>query len=287
MTRPLIVTDSAADLPPDVAEALGIAVVPLKIRINSREYLEGVDLSRGELFELARRASGKPDLSAPTVKAFYDTYSRLSKQSGHIISIHHSSRLSPSVERARQAAASMVGQSRVMVVDSMLTTVGLGMLAAAAAEATQAGESMDGTLRLLRDMISHIYLVLFVEDLDFLERDGRIGEAQSILGTMLNIKPLLIMEGGEIEPMEKVRTRPRGLDKLAEFVSEFTRIERLVIAHNETASIEIQGLIERVDAVKPGLPIEIAHYGPALATHVGMRALGIVVYEGSLEPEFW
>jgi len=246
-----------------------------------------VDLSRGEAIALAQRSTEKPSLSAPSVKAFYQVYSQLSKRTNQIISIHHSARLSPTVERARQAAISMVGQSRVMVVDSQLTTIGLGMLSVAAAEASRNGESMDRILRLLRDMISHIYLVLFVEELDYLERDGRIGEAQSILGTMLNIKPLLIMEDGEIEPMEKVRTRPRGLDKLAEFVSEFIRIERLIIVHNDTPPLEIQGLIERVEAVKPGLPIEIAHYGPSLATHVGTNALGIVIYEGPLEPELW
>jgi DegV family protein with EDD domain len=287
MARPLIVTDSAADLPPELASELGITVVPLNLHIDSHVYQEGVDLSRGEAIALAQRSPEKPSLSAPSVKAFYQVYSQLSKRTNQIISIHHSARLSPTVERARQAAISMVGQSRVMVVDSQLTTIGLGMLSVAAAEASRNGESMDRILRLLRDMISHIYLVLFVEELDYLERDGRIGEAQSILGTMLNIKPLLIMEDGEIEPMEKVRTRPRGLDKLAEFVSEFIRIERLIIVHNDTPPLEIQGLIERVEAVKPGLPIEIAHYGPSLATHVGTNALGIVIYEGPLEPELW
>ncbi|NOZ05143.1 MAG: DegV family protein [Chloroflexi bacterium] len=285
--QPLIVTDSAADLPPEVVEALGITVIPLNLHLNSQIYRDGVDISCDDLFSKARNAQAIPSLSAPAVKKFYQTYSKLGQQAEEIISIHHSSRLSLTVERAQQAAISMVGQSRVMVVDSLLTTVGLGMLVVAAAEAARAGESADSILRLLRDMISHIYLVLFVESLGYLERDGRIREAQSILGTMLNIKPLLIMEDGEIEPMEKVRTRSRGLDKLAEFVSEFTRIERLVIIHKQGIPKEIQGVIERVDAVKPGVPIEIANYGSALATHVGMDALGIVIYEGQTGPELW
>ncbi len=285
--QPLIVTDSAADLPPEVVEALGITVIPLNLHLNSQIYRDDIDISCDDLFSKARNAQAIPSLSAPAVKKFYQTYSKLGQQAEEIISIHHSSRLSLTVERAQQAAISMVGQSRVMVVDSLLTTVGLGMLVVAAAEAARAGESADSILRLLRDMISHIYLVLFVESLGYLERDGRIREAQSILGTMLNIKPLLIMEDGEIEPMEKVRTRSRGLDKLAEFVSEFTRIERLVIIHKQGAPKEIQGVIERVDAVKPGIPIEIANYGSALATHVGMDALGIVIYEGQTGPDLW
>ncbi len=285
--QPLIVTDSAADLPPEVVEELGITVIPLNLHLDSQIYQDGVDISCDDLFSKAQSAQSIPSLSAPAVKKFYQTYSKIGRQAEEIISIHHSSRLSLTVERAQQAAVSMVGQSRVMVVDSLLTSVGLGMLAVAAAEAARAGESADSILRLLRDMISHIYLVLFVESLGYLERDGRIREAQSILGTMLNIKPLLIMEDGEIEPMEKVRTRSRGLDKLAEFVSEFTHIERLVIIHKQGIPKEIQGIIERVDAVKPGVPIEIANYGSALATHVGIDALGIVIYEGQTGPELW
>lgn len=286
MTRTVIVTDSTADLTPEEIREYGIIVVPLNIQFGSRVYRDGVDLDREKFFELLEESATRPTTSSPSVATFQEYYERACSQGNQVISIHISAKLSDTIRRARQAADTMLGQCRIVVIDSQSTSVGLGLLAKAAAAAAAEGQSVDEIVRMLRGMINHVYLVFFVETLDFLERGGRIGKAQALLGTMLNIKPMLILEDGEIEPLEKVRTRGRALDKLTEFVAEFGAIESLTIIHNQSPAEEIEELIVQIRQARPNEPdldIRVSHYGPVLAAHVGPDALGIVVYEGLRE----
>jgi DegV family protein with EDD domain len=166
-------------------------------------------------------------------------------------------------------------------VDSLTTSLGLGILARAAAKAADQGRHLDEIVRLLRGMIPHIYIVFFVETLDYLERGGYIGRAQAMLGSMLGIKPLLIIEDGKIVPLEKVRTRLRAIDKLFEFVVEFSHIEQMAILQKSpVATEETLLLIERLEMVLPEMEFPIITYGPVLATHVGPNTMGVIVYEG-------
>jgi DegV family protein with EDD domain len=137
---------------------------------------------------------------------------------------------------------------------------------------------------LIRGMIPRIYIVFLAETLKYLERKGRIGQAQALLGTMLNIKPFLAIEDGEIIPMEKVRTREAAVDKLFEFIAEFSQIEQLVIMQSTPEPIEeTKLLIERLQTIFPKIDPPILVYGPVLACHIGPNGLGVVVYEGSEE----
>ena len=131
-------------------------------------------------------------------------------------------------------------------------------------------------------MIPRVYLVFYVETMDFLERGGRIGKAQAILGSMLNIKPILFMEDGDIIPLEKVRTTEKALEKLFEFVTEFDNLEQTaIIQRNKHPNKEARTLQERLVQNFPNLDFPIIQYGPELATRIGPNALGIVVYEGT------
>jgi len=138
---------------------------------------------------------------------------------------------------------------------------------------------MEEIVRLLRGMISHIYIVFFVDSLDYLERSARIDKSQAVLGAMLNIKPLLILEDGEIMPLEKVRTRGKAIERLQQFVMEFARFEKLIIAHGRKTG-ESQDLLERIAQTFPDKEILINTYSPSLAVHMGPEALGVIVYEG-------
>ncbi|MGH2545235.1 MAG: DegV family protein [Ardenticatenaceae bacterium] len=282
LNKPIIVTDSTADLTPDEIEQYGIHVVPLNIHMGAQVYRDDASFPREEFFARLSDPATRPTTSSPSARAFRDLYTRICPESGaDVISIHISAKLSDTVRRARQASESLLGRCRVHVVDSEVASVGLGILAKQAAQMVQAGASGDEIIRALRGMIDHVYVVFFVESLDFLEQGGRIGKAQALLGTMLNIKPMLILEEGEIEPLEKVRTRARALDKLADFVSEFGHIESLTIMHHHAQPQEIAGLIERLESVRGAdISIAVAQYGPVLAAHIGPDALGIVVYEG-------
>ncbi len=283
MSKIAVVTDSTADLTPEELEAHGILVVPMNVHINGRTYRDGVDLSPEEFVKRLREAREKPHVTPPTVQQFVEVYSRASEVADELISIHVSRKLSPTLERAEQAALQVVGRCRVHLVDSRLTTAGLGLLAKAAAEAAQEGKSAEEIVRMLRGLIHHIYVVFFVEALDFLEEAGRINRSQTILGTMLSVKPILLLEDGEIEPLEKVRTRQRAIEKLAEFVAEFGYIEQIIILYNDCDPAEIEMLIELIRTDRPHVPIRVQRYGAALAARIGVDAVGVVVSEGLVE----
>jgi DegV family protein with EDD domain len=279
MPRVKILTDSTADLAPDVVENLGITVLPITIHLGQKNLRDGIDVTAQDISARLVHASMPPTTSAPSQRQFEQVFAELTKGGGEVVAIHVSSKLSQTFRNATRAAAPLLGRSKIVVIDSQLITIGLGMLVTAAAQAAADGAPLEDVVKLVRGMIPRIYIGFFVETLDFLERGGRIGKAQAMLGTMLNIKPLLILEEGEIVALEKVRTRAKAIEKLVEFISEFTRIERMVILHSTTPE-DVNLLIEQINLVLPNLNIKVDQYGPVTATHLGPNALGVVVYEG-------
>ena len=217
------------------------------------------------------------------LEVFQQTYGRLCRETEEILVILSSSKLSQSYTQAQIAARAFLGRCRIIVMDSMSASWGLGVMVKAAGEAASRGLPLDDVVRLVRGVLPHIYLVFFVERLDYLERGGRIGQAQAVLGTILRIKPLLLVEDGDIIPLEKVRTRMQAIEKLADFVAEFASIQKVVIlkSHREN---EINGLVdelsEQLSLALPGHRFANIEYDPILACHLGPEALGVVVYEG-------
>lgn len=276
-----IVTDSTAYFEPGEAESLGIHVVPLNIKLGNSTFQEGVDIDTESLFHRQNFGGGYPVSCPPHAAMFEQLYARLHQTTDQILSIHISAHLSKTISHATQGAESLLGRCSIAVVDSMTTSMGLSILAKAAAKAAQEGADLDEIVRIVRGMIPHIYMIFFVETMEYLERGGRIGRAQAILGSMLNIKPILFIEDGDIIPLEKVRTTDKAIDKLFEFVSEFDNLEQTaIIQRGQTPGKETRALQERLEQSFPNLQFPIVQYGPDLATRVGPNALGIVVYEG-------
>lgn len=280
MSRVKIVTDSSADMPPQVVEELGITILPLTIHLGQKTLRDGVDITPADFVTRMANTLTPPTTTAPTQKQFDETFVELTKGGGEVVAILASSKLSPTFRNAQRAALPLLGRSKIIIVDSQLITVGLGMLVTAAGRAAARGDSLEDVVRLVRGMIPRIYIGFFVETLDYLERGGRIGKAQAMLGNMLNIKPLLILEEGEIVALEKVRTRAKAIEKLVEFITEFTHIQKMVVLHGNTPQ-DVATLIEQTNLLMPNLDISVDHYGPVTATHVGTDALGVVVYEGA------
>jgi DegV family protein with EDD domain len=279
MPQVKIITDSSADLGPEVAARLGITVLPVSIHFGNKTFRDGIDINATEFFDRLKHNSVFPTTSPPVPSLFEDTFAELMKQTDQIVAVHASSKLSQTFARAQRAASPLLGRAKIHVIDSQLVSVGLGMLVTAAAQAAESGANVDEVVRLVRGMIPRIYIAFFSDTLEYLERGGRIRKAQAILGGMLNIKPLLILEDGDIVALEKVRTRTKAVEKLVEFIIEFAHIERMVILHSTTPE-DVNLLIEQVNLALPNLDMKVELYGPALGTHLGPGALGVVVYEG-------
>lgn len=278
-----VITDSTAYFEPGDVEQLGIHVVPLTIQLGSEKFREGIDITTDELFRRVNYGAPFPVSQAPDAEVFEKLYAKLHRETDQMLSIHISTHLSKTIQRAKMGAEALLGRCSIEVVDSMTTSVGLGILAKAAAQAANDGASLDDIVRLVRGMVPHIYLVFYVETMDYLERNGRIGKAQAILGSMLNIKPILFMEDGDIIPLEKVRTSEKGIEKLFEFVAEFDNLEQTaIIQRSKHPNKDARNLQERLKQTLPDLEFPIIQHGPDLATRLGPDALGIVVYEGLL-----
>jgi len=277
-----VVTDGDAYLPAAWTRDVDVTVVPLTVQVENEVYQDRDGSRNEELLDRMARERVCPMVVGPTVEEMERVYARLSRTTDSILSIHSSGPLSPIVENARQAAMSFLGRCDIMVMDSQCTSFGLGILVREAARMARAGHSLGQIVRHIRGMIPHIYVVMFTDSLDYLQRSGRISRSQCILGTMLGIRPFLSIEEGEIIPMEKVRSREKGLDKLIEFASEFLKVQEMTILQpvsyptNETAVLQ-----ERLGALFPKVaPFPILVYGPVLASHVGPDGVGLIVYEG-------
>ncbi len=280
MSRVHVVTDGNAQLNHKLAQELDITVVPLSVQIGDEVYQDTDGSRNEELLARMERERERPVIVGPTVADFKKVYQKLTRTTDYILSIHSSAPLSPIWRNARAAADTFLGRCDIEVMDSQSTSIGLGILAREAAKLAQTGLGLGEVVRDIRGMISHIYVVMFTDSLDYLERSGHITKSQCILGTMLGIKPFLAIEGGEIIPMEKVRSREKGLDKLVEFAGEFTDIKEMAILQSVSYPTDETSLLrERLAGFFPDTSFPILVYGAVLASHIGPDGLGLVTYE--------
>jgi DegV family protein with EDD domain len=283
MANPRIVTDVTAFLDPDLIAQYQITVLPIEIRFGTERFLITSRQSWQRFFEyIADRPAEETQISVP-FGALEETFDRLSRETGEVLVVPSSGSLTGALAQAQKAARGFLGRCRIQLMDSMSISWGLGLLVGSAAEAAAQGYPLDAIVRRVRGMLPHIYLIFAVERLDYLERGGRLGPAQALLGSMVKINPILLVEDGEIVPVEKVRTRTLALEKLTDFVAEFASIQQVVLLKSPLEGgdgAKLAELRELLSLALPDRPFETIEYDPVLACHLGPDAIGIVVYEG-------
>jgi len=276
-----IVTDSNAHFPnPGLISELGVEVLPLTIRIGSQAYPERVNVSDEAFLRKLAQDSKSLSIEAPSVAQVRSFFERLGRDTDKIVCIHSSGALNDVSEVTRRAAESFAGRQRIVVLDTATTSVGVGLIVEAAARAASEDASLAETVRIVRGMIPHMYALFFSDSLEFLEAWGRLGGAQTFLGTMLGLKPLATMEDGDLLPIEKVRQYTRAIDKLYQFIIEFSRIEEMFLIQHEFET-EAAQLLEQLELAYPGRDFPVVGYPPSLAVHIGPKAMGVIVYEGT------
>ena len=290
MSKVHIVTDSALRLPtavtegvPDteVAERLGITIVPLTVDIGGQTFIDGIDLDREELLLRMVSERLRPRIVGPTALDFHRVYGRLTQTTDQIISLHSSAGLSRVYFEAERATRSFMGRYDIAVVDSQTLSLGLGILVEEAARSAEMAMPLGAIARHVRGMLRHIYVSLTTDTLDYLEHSRLISPSQAVLGSMLDNKPSLAVEKGVIVPMEKVIGRDDAIGKLADFVNEFPHIEKMAVLQSTPyATAETEKLRSDVEVQAQDGQFPILIYGPLLASHVGPDAIGMLVYEG-------
>lgn len=269
-----IVTDSAMDVPPELVEKYDLTVVPVYVNIGEKGYLEGVELSRDEFYDNLEKYDPYPTTAAPSPGTFAEVYERLTRAGAtQILSIHLAATLSATFDNARLGAEA-ADCCPVRLFDSQQITLGGGLLVLTAAEALAAGKSLPELLDILSDRVQRTRVFGVIDTMESLRRGGRVSWAQFGIGTLLQIKPVMMIGSGEINVIAKVRTRKKAMKQLLELVADFGPFERLAILHVRAAA-EAAGLQQETAHFFPAgdAPI-IMEVTPAIGTHLGLGALG-------------
>ncbi len=272
-----IVTDSTADLPPDLRERLGITMVPLNVHIGDETYRDQVDISTAEFMRRLEDTPDLPSTSQPATGVFEQAFRELASSHDEIVCVLLSSRLSGTVQSAQIAADAVRDLVHVEVVDSLNATLGCGYQVIHAHEYAAQGMSAGQIADELRAQVSRYHVIFFVETLDHLRRGGRIGKAASMVGSMLKLKPLLRIDEGQVVPFERTRTRKKAIAALVEFAENLTGIVQISALHNTTPD-DAEDLYQRVRHLgSRGPEVPVATFGPVLGTHVGPGTLGLAI----------
>ncbi len=227
-----VVTDSTADLPAALAAELGITVVPLHIHFGEETYEDGVTITKDEFYRRLTTGPILPKTSAPAAGTFTEVYERLAKETDEIISLHISSKLSATHTSALLGKEGVKTACTIGVVDSYSASIGLGLLAIRAAEQARQGARLSDIVTDIETAIPNTKYFGVVDTLEYLHKGGRIGMATALLGSLLNVKPILGLRHGVAHPIERVRgNRQKAFDRLCEMVAGYHSISSLAIAH--------------------------------------------------------
>ncbi len=274
-----IVTDIEAGLTPELMERFDIKTMPLWIHFGEESYQEGVNLTRDEFYERLTTTSAFPKTSQASVGQFIELYRPLVEAGHEILSIHISSGLSGTYQSAL-GAAQQLPEAKISVVDSRLATIAQSMLVWRAAEWVENGLSREEIVTRLQPMIKHMRVFFLVDTLEYLRRGGRIGGAAALLGTLLQVKPILILQEGLIDTYDKERTRKRALVRLRELVLEVvggnTGVD-LGVVHVLCPDVA-EMLAEKLSAGLKPKRVLVDLMGPGVGAHVGPGMVGVGVY---------
>ena len=275
-----IVTDSTADMPLEIAHALGISVVPLSVIFGEEVFREGVDISHDLFYDKLAHGKVLPTTSAPSVGDFLAVYEPLLKETDEIVSVHLSSKLSATYNNACQAAQVLADRgARIEVMDSQVVSLGLSFATMAAARVAREDGDIDRIKAAVDSAIRRIRIYILLNTLEYVRRGGRIGRARAFLGTMLRVKPLLSLRDGEVHPLEQVRTRARALERLFQIATSYPNIQEVAIGYS-TNPQDAHDFEQRLAEVMPRVNIWVARFGPVIGTHGGPGVLGLGLLEG-------
>jgi len=294
-----VVTDSTCDLPQDLAQQRDITVIPCNVHFGDEVYKDGVDMGPDEFYRRLVSSPRLPTTAQPSVNDFLQVYRSLVDEGHDVVSIHLSAKFSGTLNSAIQARlvlsrspdpelAEGEGEAgeeaphsdqpgragRIEIVDSRMTSMGLGLVTLAAAQLVKEGVPYDRVVSGVQESLPSTHCYFLLDTLEYLQKGGRIGKASAFLGSLLSIKPVLMIKDGEAHPVERVRTRERGLQRLVEIIRGLAPAKYLSIIHSTTPD-EAEALRERLGDILPKEEVIMSRFGPVIGTYLGPGALGV------------
>ena len=277
-----IVTDSTADLPRALAAAKGVTVVPLTLHLDGHSLLDGVDITPSEFYRRLPRVPTHPTTSQPSPGRFAESYKALLEKHESIVSIHISEKLSGTYDSARQAA-DMTDPTRIRVIDSGVASMSLGLITLVAATLAARHADAEAIEDKVNAMKPHLQTYFSVATLEFLRRGGRIGRANALLGSVLQVKPVLCIRDGLVTPLERVRTFERALNRIVELTRDLDKGRGVcIIVGHADAEADAERVARELKPIADTLMIQ--PLGPVVGAHAGPGVVGVGCYSADLFP---
>lgn len=281
MSDVAIITDSTAYIPDEYINEYNITVVPQVLIWGDEEFMDGIDILPDEFYARLANAKVMPSTSQVTPQSFIDAYKRLSEQGKDILSILISDKLSGTIASAIQAKE-IVPDAKVEIIDSKTTSMALGYQVLSVARAANQGASMSECVELAKQARECTGVVFAVDTLEFLYRGGRIGGGSRFLGSALNIKPILEVTEGQIEALERVRTRKKSLERLVDLVGERIggRSPVRVATLHANSPVDARECLNIAEKRFNAIESIFSSVSPVIGTHAGPGTVGLAFMAG-------
>ncbi len=268
-----IVTDSVSDISQKIAKEFKITVVPLTVIFGTDQFLDGVELSNSEFFQKLETDPNHPSTSQPSPEAFVKTYEKLLKKGFEILSVHVSAKLSGTINSAEQAIKSL-DTNKIKIVDTGTASMAQGLVAMSAARAAKNAKSLDELADMAETTAKKTNVYVAMDTMEFLKRGGRIGKARAMLGSILNIKPIITTDNGEIVPHSRARTIKKAISSMINDMGDKNQIVEVAVLHSTTPDLA-KDVLTQIDAQNLNNPGTITEIGPVVGTHAGPGCLAI------------
>jgi len=273
-----VVTDSCSDITPQLAQELGITVVPLYVQFGNETYRDNVDLTTEEFYRKLTTSRVMPTTSTVTPGDFAKLFTRLAQETKEILTVTLSEKFSATYAAAVQAKAMVKGDCRIEVIDSGQGAGAQMLLVILASQMAKTGASLDQIVEHVKKAIPRVHIRMTFDTLEYLRRGGRIGKAQAFLGGLLKVNPVLGIKDGQAFPIARCRNRSQAMDFLTRFVKSFSRIEALAI-EDATTPDDVETLAKRLKDLVPPERVYRSKVSPVVGTHVGPHVLAVSVLE--------
>ncbi len=283
MAQVRIVTDSLSDIPDDIAQELDIVRVPCFVNFGQETFRDRVDLSPTEFYHKLQNSNLIPTTSQASPGTFLEIYGELSSTTNQIYSIHSVKTLTGMYNSARVSADALHSTDplgiQVQVVDSQATSMGLGWLAIYAARAARYGYALDEITELIEDVIPRTHCIAMLDTLDYAVRGGRLGRGSAMIGSLLNVKPIISLVSGQVLLVEKIRTQKRAVERIADIVLGSGPIQELAIIHAAAPEMA-ENLRQHFAQTWFEEQIMVCETGPVIGAHTGPGAVGVAWVNG-------